>query len=130
SRIQVNFRCDKMLRERIYQEENPSEWVRDACYQRLESESNPKYCDQQEKRCLAEAKEWKEKKKAGSQLSNSEDIISEFHQDPGKPQIYDSLSRNVCFNYFKTKYWPRIKNLPEFKLKNPGDIFNEILEEK
>ena len=68
------------------------------------------------------------KKQGSQQLGNFEDIISDFHQDPGKPVIHDDISRNFCFKYFKTKYWPRIKILPEYKLKNPVDVFNEIVE--
>jgi len=75
-------------------------------------------------------KELQDLKKQKPQIGNYQDIISDFKNDPEAPQISDYLSKNICFKYFKTKYWPRIKNIPEYKLRNPVDVFNEILEKK
>ena len=44
ARVQLNFRCDKMLRDMVYQQtEDTSKWIREACCQRLEREGDPGY---------------------------------------------------------------------------------------
>ena len=118
----------EMYRDHLETKDNYSAWIRESMEEKLQREGDSKFIDAKIQKKKQEIQELKESKKAGPQLGNYEDIISDFHHDPGKPQIYDSLSRNICFNYFKTKYWPRIKNLPEYKLKNPSDVFNEITE--
>lgn len=121
----------EMFRDHLETKDNYSAWIRESIEEKLRREGDSKFIDAQIKVKQIEIKELQDHKKQGSQqLGNSEDIISEFRQDLGKPQISDDLSRNVCFKYFKEKYWSRIKNLPEYKLKNPVDVFNEILEER
>ena len=110
-------------------DQDHSHYIRDLIDRDRLDKRDKSYINSKRAYFKAELKKLDYLEKQGSQLGNSEDIISEFHQDPERPQIYDNLSRNVCFKYFKTKYWPKIRNLPEYKLKNPVDVFNDIIEE-
>ena len=114
----------------LHEIENYTEYLNDLIDQDRLKKRDPKVIDAKIKVKQMEIKELQDLKKQGSQLENYEDIISEFYHDLEKPQTYDPLSRNICFKYFKKKYWPRINKIPEYKLKNPVDVFNEIMEEK
>ena len=98
-----------MLREKIYQQENPSEWIRDACYQRLERESDPKFIDQQIAEKTQELQYWKDLKKQPAQ--NKEKIREILNR------WYDFFTMNDRFiieDHFNRK-WMRENILPELK---------------
>jgi len=128
SRDQINIRCEHEMKMYLMNLGDYSKYVRDLIEKDWLTKRDPVYLKQKETELKEKLKEIQELQKTPQILSNYQDIISEFNQDPEKPEIIDSFSRTHCYKYFKTKYWPRIKNLPEYKLKNPVEVFNKILE--
>ena len=59
----MNFRCDKTLRDILIVRENHSEWIREACYEKLDRENNDTLIDLEIKKYEQRIKDLKQKKK-------------------------------------------------------------------
>lgn len=96
-----------------------SEFCRDAIIARIKEVFSEQYADQQEKRCLQEAKEWREKKKESKKSKELPSEVKEILESGLREYIakIDLSNRDSDYEYNdnQARFWIKNKILTEFK---------------
>lgn len=110
SRYQLNFRCDKTLRDILIIKENHSEWIREACYEKLDREHDTTLIDLKIVAYEQKIKDLKQKKKVDREDKDQVKAILKIGSDQYGIQINQPYFDITNFKrYLRSNIIPKLK---------------------
>jgi len=106
----MNFRCDKTLRDILIIRENHSEWIRGACYEKLEREHDNTLIDLEIKKHEQLIKDLKQKKKIDREDKDQVKALLKIGLDQYDIQINQPYFDTTSFKrYLRSNIIPKLK---------------------